>query len=86
MNDPKVRIILIYAMLCFIWGSTWLAIRAGLESFTPLVSVGFRFLLASLLVISLTKFKKIKVQKDKISVRIYLLMGFFSFVIPFGLV
>jgi len=86
MDNSGIKIILIYAMLCFLWGSTWLVIRAGLESLTPIVSAGLRFSLASLLVISLTKFRNIKIQKDKISIRIYLLMGFFSFVIPFGLV
>lgn len=32
------------------------------------------------------RFRKVSLQTDKVAVRLYLLMGFFSFVIPFGLV
>ena len=32
------------------------------------------------------RIKGLKVQTDKVAIRLYLLMGFFSFVIPFGLV
>jgi drug/metabolite transporter (DMT)-like permease len=73
-------------MLCLIWGSTWLAIRYGLESLTPIFSAGIRFSLASAFIWILMKIKKISIQTDRISIRLYLLMGFFSFVIPFGLV
>ena len=73
-------------MLCLIWGSTWLAIRYGLESLTPILSAGIRFSLASVFIWILMRIQNISIQKDKVSVRLYLLMGFFSFVIPFGLV
>jgi drug/metabolite transporter (DMT)-like permease len=86
MNRIAVKIFLVYALLCFIWGSTWLAIRFGLESLTPIFSAGLRFSLASLLIFVLMKIKRISLQTDKESIRLYILMGFFSFVIPFGLV
>ena len=73
-------------MLCIIWGSTWLAIRFGLESLTPIFSAGIRFSLASVFILALMKIQNVSIQKDKVSVRLYLLMGFFSFVIPFGFV
>ncbi len=81
-----MKVVLIYIMLCLIWGSTWLAIRLGLESLTPLFSAGIRFILASSIIILLMKLKDIKIQKDPLSVKLYLLMAFCSFVIPFGLV
>ncbi len=86
MNRATVNIVLIYALLCFIWGSTWLAIRLGLESLTPLFSAGIRFSLASVLIYIIMSIKRISLQKDPVSIRLYWLMGFFSFVIPFGLV
>jgi len=86
MQKTIVKIIIVYAIACIIWGSTWMAIRISLDSFTPFLSAGFRFLLASVFIYSLMKFKGIKIQTDKLSVTLYLLMGFFSFVIPFGLV
>ncbi len=86
MSILGLRVALLYVALCIVWGSTWVAIRYGLESLPPIFSVGVRFVLASFFIWILMKLKNISVQKDKISIRLYLLMGFFSFVIPFGLV
>lgn len=86
MSNQSVKIFLVYALLCFIWGSTWIAIRFGLESLTPVFSAGVRFSLASVFIFILMKIKDISLQRDRESIRLYLLMGFFSFVIPFGLV
>jgi drug/metabolite transporter (DMT)-like permease len=86
MKSTPLKIILVYVLLCLIWGSTWLAIRASLESLTPFISLGSRFTFASLFILILMKIKGISLQKDKESIRLYLLMGFMSFVIPFGLV
>ena len=86
MSNQSAKIFLVYALLCFIWGSTWIAIRFGLESLTPIFSAGVRFSLASVFIFILMKIKDISLQRDRESIRLYLLMGFFSFVIPFGLV
>jgi drug/metabolite transporter (DMT)-like permease len=69
-----------------IWGSTWLAIKIGLESIPPIISAGYRFLLASLLIFIVLSIRKIKIQTDQTAVRLYLLMAFFSFVFPYGLI
>jgi drug/metabolite transporter (DMT)-like permease len=86
MKAGGVKIFFVYAMLCFIWGSTWLAIRFGLETLTPIYSAGLRFSLAAFFILILMKIRGVKLQLDKISIRLYLTMGFLSFVIPFGLV
>ncbi len=86
MSKLAIKIFLTYALLCFIWGSTWIAIRIGLESLTPIFSAGLRFSLASILIFILMRLKNISLQKDPLSIRLYVMMGFFSFVIPFGLV
>lgn len=86
MSSEKLKIVLGYILICILWGSTWLAIRVGLDSLTPIFSAGLRFLLASLFIFILMKLKNILLQKDSISIRIYLILGLFSFVFPFGLV
>lgn len=86
MRNNIFRIISVYAIACLIWGSTWMVIRISLDSFTPFLSAGLRFLMASVFIYSLMKLKGIRIQTDRLSVTLYLLMGFFSFVIPFGLV
>jgi drug/metabolite transporter (DMT)-like permease len=86
MKIDSVKIVFAYLLACLIWGTTWLAIRVGLEDLTPLVSGGYRFILASLLIFVLMKIRKIPLETDKISIRLYLMMAFFSFSIPFSFV
>ena len=86
MKSTPLKIFFVYLLLCIIWGSTWLAIRASLESLTPFISLGSRFIFASVFILILMKMKGISLQTDKEAIRLYLLMGFLSFVIPFGLV
>lgn len=47
MKPTPSAINLIIALLCVIWGSTWLVIRVGLEDIPPLHGVAYRFTLAS---------------------------------------
>jgi len=86
MNNGNARVAGTYLLLCIIWGTTWVAIKASLESLTPFMSAGTRFLLASAVIYTIMKLNRIKLQTDNLSVKLYLLMGFFSFIIPFGLV
>ena len=50
MQGSILQIMGIYILTCMIWGSTWLAIKIGLESIPPIISAGYRFTLASLLI------------------------------------
>jgi drug/metabolite transporter (DMT)-like permease len=84
--SEKVKIVSVFVLICFIWGSTWLAIRIGLETLTPMFSAGVRFILASLMILLWMKYRGLDFHKDSLSIRLYILMGIFSFVIPFGLV
>ncbi len=82
----KIKDIIVFSMICLIWGSTWLAIKTSLFSLTPMFSAGFRFCIASAIIFIVVKINKIEIHTNKISVRLYLIMGFFSFVLPYGLI
>jgi len=43
---PRIQIVLIYALMCAIWGTTWLAIKIGLRTTPPITGVGIRFFIA----------------------------------------
>ncbi len=86
MFTEKYKIAAGYILISLIWGSTWLAIRFGLGSLTPLISAGLRFFLASLFVYGMMRIKNISLQTDSRSIKLYVVLSFFSFVIPFGLV
>ena len=50
MSEPsRFRLGVAYAAICVIWGSTYLAIKVGLESFSPLFYAGVRYTLATAL-------------------------------------
>ena len=53
MNDgervSRVRLILAFAIIYVVWGSTYLAIRIGLETMPPFLLAGIRFLTAGAL-------------------------------------
>ncbi len=86
MASENFKIISGYILICLIWGSTWLAIRIGLDSLTPIFSAGIRFVLASIFIYIIMKFNKIELQKDSLSLKLYFILSLFSFTIPFGLV
>lgn len=86
MKSDKMKILVGYIFISLVWGSTWLAIRLGLDSLTPLISAGLRFFLASILIFFVIKIKTFPLHNDARSIGLYFFMGFCSFVIPFGLV
>jgi drug/metabolite transporter (DMT)-like permease len=86
MHPGLAKILVVYILLCLIWGSTWLAIRLGLDSLTPFMSAGFRFVLASVIIMLFMKLRRVTVQLDKRSLMLYGLLTFFSYAIPFALV
>ena len=86
MKTENIKVGFGYSLISLLWGSTWLVIRIGLDSMTPVLSAGYRFLLASFLIYIAMRLRGVKLQTDNISIRLYVIMGLFSFVIPFGLV
>jgi putative membrane protein PagO len=86
MKTSTTKIILVYLLICLIWGSTWLGIRVSLESIPPLISSGFRFILASIGIFVIMRVRGIRLQTDKVAIKLYILMGVFSFIIAYGLV
>jgi drug/metabolite transporter (DMT)-like permease len=49
MNRNTLSIIIAYATMCLIWGTTWLAVKFGLHDIPVLTAVGLRFLIAGLI-------------------------------------
>ena len=56
--------ILMYLLLCLIWGSTWLAIKIGLTQAAPLTTAALRFLLAVTILTFIAKVNKYPFPKD----------------------
>lgn len=73
------------ALLCAIWGSTWLVIRTGLEDLPALTSAAIRFTVAVALFSALTPFLRRREGGERPPVRLVLAMGVFNFAVPYGL-
>jgi len=86
MDSERVRIWIAFFVVCTVWGSTWLAIKIGLETVPPLLAAGIRFVIASSLLAVIVKVRGIPVPRDPDALRVYLTLGILSFFLPFGLV
>ena len=58
----KLRQILYFVIPCFIWGSTWFAIKFQLGQVDPLVSVVYRFMIAGLLLMGFSLIRKLNLR------------------------
>lgn len=58
MPNRKQSLLIIVALFCtyFIWGSTYLAIRFGIESFPPFLMAGLRFTVAGIILYLVLRF------------------------------
>lgn len=67
----KLKQLIYFIVPCFIWGSTWFAIKFQLGKVDPLVSVVYRFLIAGLLLMAFSAIRKLNLRY---TVREHLLM------------
>lgn len=84
--DERFRVYLSYVLICTIWGSTWLVIKIGLESLTPLIGAGLRFLVASTLLFAVIKVRGVEIPWGRSERRFYVRVALTSFSFPFALV
>jgi drug/metabolite transporter (DMT)-like permease len=76
----------VFAALCFIWGSTWLAIKIGLEFLPPFLFAGIRFAAATASLLILTRILHARIPRDRSSWVVMLFLGVFQIGLPYGLV
>lgn len=86
MSGEKTKIVIGYILISTIWGSTWVVIKIGLDTLPPVLAVGLRFFIASLVLWAIIKIKNIELLTDSKSFKLYLFMSVFSYIVPFTLV
>lgn len=60
--DRPVVLGAMIALLCLIWGSTWLAIKVGLEGMPPFFGAGLRFMGASAILFALARIRRVRAR------------------------
>lgn len=74
-----------YLALCLIWGSTWLAIKVGLDAgMPPLLGVGLRFAIAALFLVPIAWVRARAAFRDPVAWRLAALIGVGSFGVGYG--
>jgi len=82
----KTRVVSGLVMISVIWGTTWLAIKIGLDSIPPFLAATMRFVLAALVLGTLVRLRNVPFPRDRRFLRLIIPLGLFSFSVPFALV
>lgn len=78
--------IIIWLILCLIWGTTWFFIKIGLEDIPPITFAAARFLLAILILAGIIFFQKIPLPKTRRDWKLVGLTGVLQFSINYSFV
>lgn len=75
-----------YAMLCIIWGSTWLAIKVGLEGAPVFLSAALRFVVASAALLVVAALLRSRFPRTRQEWSLVVLVGVVLFTLDYALI
>ncbi len=77
---------ILYVIVCFTWGTTWIGIEKAVETIPPLTAAGVRFVIAFPLFVLIARLKKepLLYPKNKRTFLIFIIIFYFS--IPYFLI
>jgi drug/metabolite transporter (DMT)-like permease len=78
--------IVVWLILCLIWGSTWIFIKIGLADLPPITFEATRFVLAVVILLPLILLKKLGFPRTASQWKLVALTGFLQFSINYSLV
>lgn len=78
--------VFLYVVVCLIWGSTWLAIKLGLEGVPPFLGAGLRFVIAAAVLWAMVLVAKVSPRLSRDGRRAALTSGVLGFGIGYALV
>jgi drug/metabolite transporter (DMT)-like permease len=82
LNVPLV----VWLLLCLIWGSTWLFIKLGLRDLPPFTFAGVRFIIAALILAAVVAWRRKPLPRGRKEWGLILVTGILSFSINYGTV
>lgn len=78
--------VLIWLVLCLIWGTTWIFIKIGLEDLPPISFASIRFILALFILAAIILIKRIPLPATKKDWKLLGITGFLQFSVNYSLV
>lgn len=85
MKNEKLFAWLAFALVAFFWGTTFFAIRVGVQSFPPMLLAGFRHSIGGILICSYFLLRGYKIPPLK-QLKVFAINGFLMLVLGNGLV
>lgn len=76
----------LYAMLCVIWGSTWLAIKIGLDEVAPFFAAAIRFALAFAVLVPVIVWRGSRLPRGRTQWGLVAFVGVVLFTLDYGLI
>lgn len=80
-----MKTLIIWLLLCVIWGTTWIFIKIGLADLPPISFAAIRFTISCLLLLPLLFWQKLKFPKDKSIWKFIIISGILQFFFNYGL-
>ena len=80
----RIKKILVWLVLCLIWGSTWIFIKIGLKDLPPIGFASARFLLSASAVFVIILLQKIPLPRSAFEWRLLALTGFLQFALNYS--
>lgn len=85
-SSSSLRTTFLFALMCWVWGSTWLAIRFGLEGVPPFVGAALRMGISGVLLVIAAFVMRTQWPRTKTYLLHVLIQGVLLFGFQFGLV
>jgi drug/metabolite transporter (DMT)-like permease len=77
---------LVFVLLTLVWGTTWAAIRVGLNGMPPFTAVALRFAIATAILLVIAKVMKVKLGAQPHEKTIWVVNGLLFFSVSYGVV
>jgi len=76
----------VFLALTLIWGTTWAAIRIGLEGIPPVTGIALRFFLAGLVLLVVARLRGLRLGGSVLERRFWVFNTLATFIIPYGII
>lgn len=77
--------LIVWLLLCIIWGTTWIFIKEGLADLPPVSFAALRFAVACFILLPILWWQKLEIPKDKKIWLLIVLTGILQFFFNYGL-
>jgi len=85
-RPPRSLLVAAFALLTLIWGTTWAAIRIGLEGIPPFTGVSVRFAIAAAAIAAYARLRGIPITGDRRGRRLWAVTGGLAFCASYGVI